>query len=273
MPSDTHWPRPTTIEHAGAHDHDGRTPAASAQLCELAQDAAAAPAAIEVIGDDHPELWLPATALAAITRVARGDGGDVVSGGLRAVLDHGSDPAAHSFVADHLRDRWTVVVPIGPDLAVELGCGREAVGLLLARLWEERGRREQAVDTLRRITPSAHAKVQLARLYCAADRNGDVIELTNGVHDADDLAAVLLTYRATALARVGMFEAAKAGFRSVLRSRARRPGIRHFTLRQRAEAYAGEGRTAQARRDLLRILAEDATVDGVRDQLAGLGGD
>lgn len=112
--------------------------------------------------------------------------------------------------------------------------------------------------------------VELAARYCAEGRNGDVIGLTANVENVDDASATLLVYRATALARAGLFEAAKVTFRQALRSHERRREVRHFALLRRADVYASEGRRAQARRDLERIVAEGAAVGGVRRRLAAL---
>ena len=105
---------------------------------------------------------------------------------------------------------------------------------------------------------------------CVHTACGDAIRLTGEVENVDDATALLLAYRATALAHVGMFEAARSTFHQALYPRTRRVEIRHFTLRQRADVYASEGRRAQARRDLERIVTEGAAVDGVGERLAAL---
>lgn len=108
---------------------------------------------------------------------------------------------------------------------------------------------------------------------CAAGRNGAVIRATDGVDASatvDDAAALLLVYRAIALARVGLFRSAMAMFRRVLGSHDRGRGIRHFALRHRAEVYASEGRRAQARRDLRAIIDEDPTAADAKERLAQL---
>lgn len=129
----------------------------------------------------------------------------------------------------------------------------------LRRLVREDGAPYQTCDT-----------VELAARYCAEGCNGEVIRLTAGIENTDDATAMLLVYRATALARVGLFEGAKATFGLALRLRGQRREVRHFALLRRADAYAEEGRRAQARRDLLRIVAEGAAVGGVHTRLAAL---
>jgi len=52
-----------------------------------------------------------------------------------------------------------------------------------------------------------------------------------------------------------------------LRARSRAPEIRHLALAERAQNYLAQGKRAQARKDLERILAEDSTYEGVREQL------
>ncbi|CAN5915258.1 hypothetical protein BH23ACT10_BH23ACT10_06140 [soil metagenome] len=122
-----------------------------------------------------------------------------------------------------------------------------------------------------RSPPEIRAAVDRVARHCAAGRNGAVIRATGETDPADDAAPVLLTYRAVALARVGMFRSALTTFGQALRSPGCSTEVRHFVLRQRAEVYAAEGRHAQARRDVRRILAEDPTVDEAHARLTQLG--
>ncbi|MFZ4518151.1 MAG: hypothetical protein ACOYOP_07175, partial [Microthrixaceae bacterium] len=55
-------------------------------------------------------------------------------------------------------------------------------------------------------------------------------------------------------------------------SRKRDPEVRHRGLVERSRCYALEGKRSLARKDLERILAEDADHPGLQEALAALGG-
>ena len=97
-----------------------------------------------------------------------------------------------------------------------------------------------------------------------------MIELTEGIKNEDDASALLCVFRGQAFRAQGFHEAEHEALREALRSRSRAPEIRHYALAERAQNYLAQGKKAQARKDLERILAEDSTYEGVRDQLAGL---
>jgi Tfp pilus assembly protein PilF len=68
----------------------------------------------------------------------------------------------------------------------------------------------------------------------------------------------------------GYHDAAHEALKEALRSRSRAAPIRHLALHERAQNYLAQGKKAMARKDLERILAEDSTYHGVREQLAEL---
>ncbi len=69
-----------------------------------------------------------------------------------------------------------------------------------------------------------------------------------------------------ALREQGHFVAAREALRSTTRDSA----IRHKALIERAETYVAENKFAMAKKDLERVLAEDASAPGVRERLAEL---
>jgi tetratricopeptide (TPR) repeat protein len=97
-----------------------------------------------------------------------------------------------------------------------------------------------------------------------------VIELTEGVKNEDDASALLLVFRGQAFREQGFHDAAHEALKEALRSRSRAPEIRHHALAERAQNYLAQGKKAQARKDLERILAEDSSYEGVRERLAAL---
>jgi tetratricopeptide (TPR) repeat protein len=73
-----------------------------------------------------------------------------------------------------------------------------------------------------------------------------------------------------ALREQGFRDAAHEAFKEAVRSRSREATIRHHALFERSQNYEQQGKKAMARKDLERILGEDSTYPGVREQLAAL---
>jgi hypothetical protein len=59
-------------------------------------------------------------------------------------------------------------------------------------------------------------------------------------------------------------------FKEALKSKSRDRDIRYLALSERARTYLAENKKAMARKDLERILAENAGYEGVRVRLSEL---
>jgi len=222
---------------------------------------------IAKVGDDFPDHRLVAYTIAGFMKV---QSGNMVAGRrmLEEVFATGKDPSEHPFAERYLFS--LIRIPIAPGVEAELPLDRDAVGLYLAEMYQEEGDHSRAIDTVEGLDPSAYAAVSLAELYEQASRHDEVISLTERITNDDDLTALLLVYRGIALREQGMNEAALAAFKEALRSRSRAAAIRHLALSERARVHEATGKKAQARKDLERILAEDSSVEGVRDRLEAL---
>lgn len=86
----------------------------------------------------------------------------------------------------------------------------------------------------------------------------------------DDASALLCVFCGQAFREQGFHDAAHEALKEALRSRSRAAPIRHKALAERAQNYLAQGKKGMARKDLERILAEDSSYDGVREQLAEL---
>jgi Tfp pilus assembly protein PilF len=99
----------------------------------------------------------------------------------------------------------------------------------------------------------------------------EVVEVTNGIANEDDPTALLVAFRGVAFRELGHHTAAREAFKEALKSKSRDAGIRHFALVERAKTYVAENKVSLARKDLERVLAEDANYGGVRELLASIG--
>jgi tetratricopeptide (TPR) repeat protein len=126
-----------------------------------------------------------------------------------------------------------------------------------------------AIDVVEQLEPRAYSAVSFAS-YAQTERWDDVIELTDGIQNEDDASALLCVFRGQALRQQGFHDAAHEALKEALRSRSRAAPIRHLALAERAQNHLAQGKKGMARKDLERILAEDSSYQGVRDQLAEL---
>jgi tetratricopeptide (TPR) repeat protein len=225
-------------------------------------------AAIERVAQEHPELALAASSLAAWMHLSAGD--DARARQLLTwVMDTGKDPAADPFIAKYVHAH--VELKIVDGATAELGLDRTGVGLALAELHQAVGDLAAAVEVVEQLEPTTFAALSLAELYSALGRHADVVELTNNVVNLDDATALLCVFRGVALREQGYLDAAREALNEALKSKKRADVIRHRALLERARCYELDGKRALARKDLERIMAEDATYAGLHEALAELG--
>jgi tetratricopeptide (TPR) repeat protein len=227
-----------------------------------AQDAQA----IKRVGEQHPEVRLPSYSLAGL--LILNDEPAEAERLLGEALASGKDPAEDTFVSKYLFTRLKLSIAEG--VSAELPINRDAVGLALAELKQQRDDLAGAIDVVERLEPTTYSAVSLAELYAQTGRWDAVIELTEGVKNEDDASALLCVFRGQGFREQGFHDAAHEALKEALRSRSRASEIRHLALAERAQNYLAQGKKSQARKDLERILAEDSGYEGVRDRLAAL---
>jgi tetratricopeptide (TPR) repeat protein len=222
--------------------------------------------AIKSVAVYHADFRLPSYSLAGLMLLT--DEPAEAEQLLSEAFATGKDPAEDEFVSSYLRTRLELSLAQG--VTAELPVNRDAVGLALAELKQDHGDLEGAIDVVEQLEPTTYAAVSLAELYSQTERWDDVIELTEGMKNEDDASALLCVFRGQAFRQQGFHDAAHEALKEALRSKSRAAPIRHMALAERAQNYLAQGKKAMARKDLERILAEDSTYEGIRDQLAEL---
>jgi tetratricopeptide (TPR) repeat protein len=222
--------------------------------------------AMKVVGDRDTEYRVPAYTLAGL--FLAGDAADTAKPLLESIFASKQEPTSTPFFQRYMNAH--VEISIAGGVTASLPLNRDAVGLTLAEIYQREGELAKAIDVVEQLEPSAYAAVSLAELYVDAERYADVVELTDGVENADDACALLLVFRGIALREQGYTDAAHEAFKEALRSRSRDAAIRHYALSERATNYVAQGKKGMARKDLERILAEDSSYEGVRERLAEL---
>lgn len=181
----------------------------------------------------------------------------------------GYDPSADPFLTKYLAEA-TTTIGIASGIRASLPLSRDAIGLVLVELRQEHGDLNGAVEVAEALDPSAPAAVSLAELYAVQERWNDVVDLTNGISGVDEFTSYLLIQRGAALRMLGFFDAARESFKAVLARRSLASELRHQALVERALTYQAEGKKAMARKDLERILAEEANYPGLHSLLDSL---
>ncbi|MER6936755.1 DUF4236 domain-containing protein [Nocardioides sp. NPDC000441] len=180
-------------------------------------------------------------------------------------------PEDEAFVRTYLHTS-NVTINIANGVSGTFPISRDAVGMALVELEQEAGDLDAAIAMAEQLDPSVFAAVSLCELYLAAGKNDEVIETTNRLTNDDDPTCLLTAYRGVALRDQGNLTAARETFKEALKSKSRDAAIRHFALVERAKTQALDGKKAMARKDLERVLAEDASFPGVRELLDELDG-
>jgi hypothetical protein len=155
--------------------------------------------AMKLVGDQHPDFRLPSYSLAGLMMLTSDS--DQSEQLLKEAFATGKDPATDKFVSTYLFTRLELSIAQG--VTAELPVNRDAVGLALAELKQERGDVAGAIDVVEQLEPTTYSAVSLAELYAQAGRWDDVIELTEGIKNEDDAAALLCVFRGQAF-RAGL---------------------------------------------------------------------
>jgi tetratricopeptide (TPR) repeat protein len=163
---------------------------------------------------------------------------------------------------------------ITPSLVVTVPFSTIGAALLLTELYQTLGQMDKAVGVLEALV---HAGVQdpiinssLAELYTLMQHWDEAIEITDKMQNTNDITCQALIFRARAFSATGLFDAALESLKDALRSKKRAAQLLLTARYDRAAIYTTIGKTAQARKDLELIMAEDSTFRDVNNQLIKL---
>jgi tetratricopeptide (TPR) repeat protein len=179
------------------------------------------------------------------------------------------DIGDHPFVRRYLGSS-EVTLTVAEGVSATMPISRDALGLALAELEQAAGNQGAAVAVVEQLDPSTIAAVSLCELYGAQGRHDEVVDVTNGLRNEDDPTALLVAYRGVALRELGHLTAAREAFKEALKSKSRDAEIRHYALLERARTYLAENKRAMAKKDVERVIAENADYPGVRELLASI---
>jgi predicted Zn-dependent protease len=225
---------------------------------------------VEDVASRFPDHAAPAACIAGLESAANQDWTQAELL-LRQALRATPPVESHPFVVKYIVTREIYEsVSIAPGVTVDLPYTHDMLSLVLAEVLQAQGKIAEAIEVVEQLDPTTYAAVSLSELYLEADRSAEIIDLTNGISNEDDATALLCVYRAVAMREQEHYDAAREALKEALKSKRRAPEIRHRALVERAETYLAQGRTSFARRDLERVLAEDASYPGLQERLAEL---
>ncbi len=159
----------------------------------------------------------------------------------------GSDVGRDSFVRKYLPEAG-LSVEIAAGLVVHLPLQNNSLALLLGELYQARDEPDRAIALLDAAETTTHIRLSLAELLFETGEYERVVAATQGVHNDDDVTALMLAYRGRALAEMGRADEAVSVFARVLEFPNRAEAVK-------AIALVGRGMVHQQRGD--RILAEN----------------
>lgn len=193
--------------------------------------------------------------------------GDAVAGRILDELWTSSyDPASDKFLTTYF-PQTTTTLELAPGCSITLPLGRDAIGLSLGEICQRAGNLTGAVAVVESLDPSEPAAVSLAELYCQQGHWQEVMDMTNGLVPDSPFTAFLITQRGSALRESGHLEASREALKTVIARRSLSPEIRHRALIERSSTNLADGKVAAARKDLEKILADNANYPGLREAL------
>ena len=191
---------------------------------------------------------------------------DLAVGYLRAALSLNGDVETHAFTRKYLAG-FRLTLGIAGGVAVELPLSHDAATLALAEGLQIQGQTQAAVYYVEALDPSYPALLSLADLYIDLQDWDEVLRLTNGIGIDSEITAMLAIFRAKSHLALGELVAAKECIKPLTAGKKYGTGLRFQALALRSEISLAEGAFTRATADLEKILAEDASVPGLREAL------
>jgi tetratricopeptide (TPR) repeat protein len=151
-------------------------------------------------------------------------------------------------------------IDVTENVSVNVEFGTAAAVLTLAEIYQRQARNDEAIGLLQQlveVAPEPPLVLSLCELYAEEDAWDDLIEIAAGVANEDDITLAIRLYQAKALVARGASEAAAEAYRDCLRSKKRNPELLKAARYGRGLLYISTGKSAQGRRDLGAVYADD----------------
>lgn len=171
-----------------------------------------------------------------------------------AIVDP-DDVGVNHFIRKYLPDAGLTVV-IAAGVMVRLPLQRNSLVLLVAELLQAKEMDEQALQLLRASEPTTHIRLSQTELVYEAGRFDEVLALTEGVVNDDDVTALMLAYRGRALHELGRDDEAMSVLARTLEFGNQAPTVRAIALIGRGLINQARGEFILAQNDFTSALVE-----------------
>lgn len=155
----------------------------------------------------------------------------------------------------------TAFVSVTPNVVARVPHGNLAAGLLLAEVYQQSGRADEAaelLETLGAIAQHPLFALSLADLYNELRQRDPILRVTDDyVTNTDDPTAQVLVYRGRAFREKGMYVTALETLKEALKSRKRNPEILKQARYERGLVYEAMGSESKARMEFEKLYAAD----------------
>jgi tetratricopeptide (TPR) repeat protein len=163
-----------------------------------------------------------------------------------------------------INDSIRVSIPAGSYLAV----------VTLATAYRTADRLDEAIGLLQQlhdVDPHDEFVIfNLCTLYAQRDEHDEVVEITTGVKNDDDLTCLICVARAEAMAEQGMLDAAYEVAKEATKSKKRDTEALKMGRYARAQILDKQGKAGMARKEFEKVYAEDPEYRDVRDRIQAL---
>lgn len=174
---------------------------------------------------------------------------------LEDVVRSDDEVGRDSFVKKYLPGAG-LSVEIAAGVMVQLPLQTNSIILLLAELYQARGDTDGAVELLREAEQTTHIRLSLTELLYESDQFESVLDITAGIHNDDDVTALMLAYRGRALTELERHDEAIATLARVLEYPNRAPSIVAIALVGRGMIHQARGEDILAENDFTQALME-----------------
>jgi tetratricopeptide (TPR) repeat protein len=161
-------------------------------------------------------------------------------------------------------------IAVTPRVSVKVPFGSTAATLALAEVYQAAGRKSEAIGILHQLVqvrPEPALLLSLAELLAEEKAWDELVDLTAGTKNVDDVTLATCILQAKALEEQGMEEAALEVYRDALRARKRDAELLKEARYGRGRLYLKLGKKAQGKKDLGRVYADDPNYPGVSEFL------
>lgn len=177
-------------------------------------------------------------------------------------------------VMDDYAPGLSFTAAINGSIQVSIPAGSFLAAVTLATAYRAQDRLEEAIGLLQQLhdvdPDDPFVIFNLCTLYAQREEHDEIVEITNGIKNQDDLTCLICVARAEAMAEQGMLDAAYEMAKEATKSKARDSEAIKMGRYARADILAKQGKAAMARKEFEKVYAEDPNYSDVKERIEAL---